>query len=153
MTIVYDILFFLIIILAAGFDFRTRRIPNAVNFCVIFPLIGKMFAKVTETSGSWERLKWICIDMVGGMAIALLFTGIPYIVNKSVGGGDVKLAFMSGFYTGAQGALIVLCTAFLLCALAALAIMAIRRRKIAAMPFAPFMLAGTIHFLLFSYLP
>ena len=91
--------------------------------------------------------------MAGGIAIALLLTGIPFLINRSMGGGDVKLTSFSGWYAGAQGSLTILFTAFLLCAMTALFIMVIKRRKISTMPFAPFILVGTIHFLLFAYLP
>ena len=91
--------------------------------------------------------------MAGGLAVALLLTGIPFLVNRSVGGGDVKLSSLGGLYSGTEGSLTVLATAFLLCAAAALAMMAVRKRRIGAMPLAPFILLGTIQFLLFAYLP
>lgn len=153
MVIFYDVLFLVVIAAAAGFDLRTRRIPNAISLSTIVPLIGKAFSKISDSAGNGERIKWFCIDMAGGMAIALLLTGIPYILNRSVGGGDVKLTSLGGLYTGIKGALTILCAAFLLCAITALAVMAIRKRKIGTMPLAPFILAGTIHFLLFAYLP
>ena len=153
MIIFYDVLFLLVILLAAGFDFRERRIPNTISFSMFFPIIGKTVTKITLHSGNWERLKWLCIDMAGGIAIALLLTGIPFLINRSMGGGDMKLTSFSGWYAGAQGSLTILFTAFLLCAMTALFIMVIKRRKISTMPFAPFILVGTIHFLLFAYLP
>ena len=153
MIVCYDILFLLVIALAAGFDIKTRRIPNAISFGTIFPVIGKACAKISEHSGNAERIKWLCIDMAGGLAVALLLTGIPFRVNRSVGGGDVKLSSLGGLYSGTEGSLTVLATAFLLCAAAALAMMAVRKRRIGAMPLAPFILLGTIQFLLFAYLP
>ena len=153
MIVCYDILFLLVIALEAGFDIKTRRIPNAISFGTIFPVIGKACAKISEHSGNAERIKWLCIDMAGGLAVALLLTGIPFLVNRSVGGGDVKLSSLGGLYSGTEGSLTVLATAFLLCAAAALAMMAVRKRRIGAMPLAPFILLGTIQFLLFAYLP
>ena len=37
MIVCYDILFLLVIALAAGFDIKTRRIPNAISFGTISP--------------------------------------------------------------------------------------------------------------------
>ena len=142
MTIYCDLLLLLIIALAAGFDLKKQQIPNLLSFSVIIPAVCKMIVNPFRYA-----------DLAIGFAIPLLLFGIPFFINGAVGGGDLKLASMCGLYLGSKGVLSMLFTGMVLCVLSALAVMAIRRSRIKRMPFAPFILAGTAHFLLFAYLP
>lgn len=142
MTIYCDLLLLFIIALAAGFDIKKQQIPNLLSCSVIIPTAFKMIVEPVSY-----------VDLAIGFAVPLLLFGVPFLIKGAVGGGDLKLASMCGLYLGSKGVLTMLFTGMVLCILSALAVMAIRRKRIRQMPFAPFMLAGTAHFLLFAYLP
>ncbi len=143
---VIDILFLLLISAAAYTDIRERRVPNMICILTVLPVIFR--ALCGGTSG---RIPVLTDIFAGGIA-AFLIMIIPYAVNRSLGAGDVKLMSVCGLYLGLRGSITVIFAAFTLCAVSALVIMAVKRRKISSLPFAPFIFAGTVYFLLSAYL-
>ena len=147
-----DVPVLVLLILASVTDIRKRRIPNIICICMLFPVFSKILAEALTGESTYSHITKLLTDMAIGGAIALVITGIPFLINKSIGGGDVKLLSVCGLYTGLRGSVTVIFTAFITCAITALAIMLIKRRRIASLPFAPFILAGTVCFLLSAYL-
>lgn len=87
-----------------------------------------------------------------GLAVAGgLFLGISLAYPGGMGGGDVKLAAVMGWYLGWRLALLALLAGVLLGALVGLALLAARvcgRRD--TIPFGPFMAAGALYALFFG---
>ena len=146
MGYVYDVLFIIILTAAAVFDLKKQIIPNILSLGILLLFLNKVL--LTNSSSIEKSL----INAAAGFMIALIVTGIPYGIHRSVGGGDVKLMSVCGLYCGARLTFAVLCCSFLLCAVCAGILMIAKRRKVKMIPFAPFILVGTIIPLLFSYL-
>lgn len=82
----------LLAVIAAWTDFRNRRIPNwlTVPALVIGVAANTIFG---GTSGLWYSLKG------AGLGLALL---LPFVLLRSLGAGDWKLAGALGAFTGPQ---------------------------------------------------
>ena len=94
----------------------------------------------------------LCIleSLLGFFLGAFLFLAVSYIPNCYIGGGDIKLAALLGILTGPKGILI---TSFA-SAVYALFYQQLRcKNSKQAIPFAPFLLLGTItKFVIWRYL-
>ena len=125
-------------------DLDCKRLPDALtlpSYPVAVVLLG-VAALAGSDSGSLLRA------LLGGAAMYGLYFALCFAYPAGMGFGDVKLAGVLGLYTGwlGWGAWAVgLFTGFLLGGVFGLALIAVKRggRK-TAVPFGPFMLAGTL---------
>ena len=111
---------------AAAFDLRTRRIPNALTYAALATALGIGLLHAAE-SGLAARLGGIAAGFVP--CFALFACG-------ALGGGDVKLSAALGGLLGAARILDVLLLTAVLGALLALAVLAWRRSLATHIPFA-----------------
>ena len=85
-------------------DIKARKIPNA---CVL-SLIGLRFIDLVFQSGMAGRssIKYqVIIDMITAVALAVAFLFARWMTNRiirkqSLGGGDIKMAFVAGLILG-----------------------------------------------------
>lgn len=147
--IVLDIIFLVLCLLAAFIDIKARLIPNKLILLslllVILKIIFSIFYKTFNIT-----------IFLGGFSLALLFIGIPYLINQSIGAGDLKLVCLSGAFLGLQGAFTYLCSSFISCACFALILnlyCLIRKKPRAkTLPFAPFLFIGFFYAIIINYL-
>lgn len=128
----------------AVIDLEHYIVPNRIllpALVVSFPLL----ALAALVDGNWDDLARAALGAVAGFVSLLV---IHLISPRGMGMGDVKLAFMLGLFLGwiSWGRVVLgLFLGFLLGAFAGVALIAagIRSRK-EALPFAPFLAAGTV---------
>jgi leader peptidase (prepilin peptidase) / N-methyltransferase len=125
-------------------DLRTRRLPREITY--VTAALGAPLLVIAALVGDEPRR---VITMVAGAAIALAFMALLYVLSRGgLGDGDVRLSPLLGAYLGWLGLPYVpvgLFLGFLFGSVVGLAAMAVGRagRK-TAIPFGPFLAAGTI---------
>ena len=125
----------LLLIVAAGFDLRQRRIPNAIPLCILLIAIALLLlAPGAAFASGWGA------GLAGlGLGAVLM---LPGYLARALGAGDVKRMAAVGFALGWPLALpLVLATALAMGLLALLAWLTGRRGR---QPAAPAMLLGTV---------
>ncbi|KDA06357.1 peptidase A24 [Microbacterium sp. CH12i] len=125
-------------------DGRTHRLPNRI----VLPTLGGALVLVIIDALVMGEV-WPLTRAVGGMLVLCGFYIVMRFVSRGgIGGGDVKLAAVIGLVLGWHGwqALAVgAASAFVLGALYALALMALRRANGATrIAFGPWMIIGAI---------
>ena len=90
-----DGLFLSLITIAACSDLLTRRIPNALNFILLFA--GVLASTLGVTHTSWTES---CLGII--VALGVLF--VPFAL-RVYQGGDVKLCMGMGAWLGVKGVL------------------------------------------------
>ncbi len=125
-------------------DARTHRLPDRIvlPMLVVLPLLAGADALATQHPGPLTRA------LLGGVLLGGFYAALRLLSRDGMGGGDVKLAAVIGLVLGWHGwsALAVgAAAAFVLGALYALALMALRRadRK-TRIAFGPWMIAGAV---------
>ena len=96
LTAILAILFTALVGLAAGWDIRKRRIPNALVIATV--ALGTAFALMTRgvTGGAWAAL--------GGVGVGLA-VWLPWWWLGMMGAGDVKFFAAAAAWLGPRGAL------------------------------------------------
>jgi prepilin peptidase CpaA len=79
-----------VLLLAAGIDLRTRRIPNWLSVPFLLSGMG-----VPAIAGGWTGFRTSC----SGFGLALLLFGLPCLL-RAMGMGDLKLAAGVGAWIG-----------------------------------------------------
>ncbi len=126
-------------------DLEHQRIPNPLVVAglaggLAFRLWGTMSSGTTSLfAGGWPDALWGLL--LGGGIMLLIFLAS----RGGMGGGDVKLAALLGFWIGFRGIAITMILGFLTGALAGvvLILLGLRRRK-DPLPFGPFLSLGTL---------
>ncbi|MBI5090711.1 MAG: prepilin peptidase [Actinobacteria bacterium] len=137
-------------VLAAGLfalswiDLRTKRLPREITYVTL--ALGVPLLVIAALVRDEPHKIW---TMVAGAAIALAFMGGLYVVSRGgLGDGDVRLSPLLGAYLGWLGLAYVpagLFLGFLFGAVVGVAaIVAGRAGRRTAIPFGPFLAAGTI---------
>lgn len=116
--VVVQILLALVVVTAALFDFRLRRVPNWLTLAGLLLGIG-LNAFLFETSGLWMSLKGL------GLAFLIYF---PLYLVRGMGAGDVKLMAAVGAIVGPANWLGILVLTSALGGIAALALVAAKGR-------------------------
>jgi len=139
---------FLIIIFV--YDLKHYIIPDKVIFPAIF------------VSGIWYFVSSIFFNLYTGYEIlntiysaigAALFFLIIVLVSRGnwMGIGDIKLAFLMGFFLGFPRILFALFSAFLFGAIMGIGLIILKRKSLKSeIPFGPFLITGTILALFFG---
>ena len=135
-----------VLLSAAGFtDWHSRRIPNRLI------LLGLVWAFILNSliplktgppdALAWRRWAAMGEGVFGSLSGGLFLGGlhlVPYLL-RGMGAGDVKLAFLIGFWLKPKGCAAYLgCYALVLAVCAAVLLLAGRKRP-ASLPLAPFM--------------
>lgn len=128
-----------ILIFLSVSDLRRRIIPNKVVYPAMLITIG--LALVSPEAS-------IKASLIGGAALAGLL-GIPAVLLKGVGLGDVKLAVLIGLMTGFPQGVVALFSGIALGGLGAIILLLLRiKGRKDDMPYAPFLSLGAIGVLL-----
>lgn len=136
----------------AAYDIHTRRVPDRalVFFCPV--------ALASLPVHMWAAGEGIPFLSVLGLSLAGCASGFfillaAALISKGgtgLGGGDIKLAAVTGFIYGPYRMLETLMIAALLAAAAALIIFCRRREKKLSIPFVPSIAAGSLATLIIS---
>jgi Flp pilus assembly protein protease CpaA len=117
-------------------DIRERRIPD--KLVMAGTGIGLAFALLDSDIGGLNRL-------IGGATSGLVLLLIYYITKGGLGLGDVKLFGCIGIYLGLEDTVSAMLIAAVLSGFFSLALICINRNnRKREMPFAPFILAGSL---------
>jgi leader peptidase (prepilin peptidase)/N-methyltransferase len=125
-------------------DLRTKRLPREITY--VTAAISVPLLCVAALVGDEPRR---LVTMLGGAAIALAFMAAVYVASRGgMGDGDVRLAPLLGAHLGWLGLGYVpvgLFLGFLFGSVVGVAAMAVGRAgRRTALPFGPFLAAGTI---------
>lgn len=135
------LVFVAIMVIIVYTDLRRRIIPNRIiliGLWLIIPI--RLF--ITHTLPLWDYL-------LAGLLVGFLLYGLAVASKGGIGGGDIKLFFLIGFFIGLKATLLTLFAASLLGYLFGAMSRLLRRKKdVKVIPFGPFIaFAG-----LFAYL-
>ena len=125
-------------------DLKLFLLPNRI----VFPLAGASVVLLGLGALGEGELGWYGRALLAGVASFVVFAGLHIISPRSMGFGDVKLAFVLGLYLGYLGwgeVVLGLFLGFLYGALigVGLILTGIKSRK-DHVPFGPFLAAGTM---------
>lgn len=125
-------------------DARTHRLPNRI----VLPTLGAVVLLVVlegVLTGDGERM---LRSLLGGLALGGFYALMRLMSRQGMGGGDVKLAAVIGVVLGWHGWVTLMLgamAAFVLGALYALALMAMRRaNRSTRIAFGPWMIVGAV---------
>ena len=148
----YESLVFCCILGFAAYDICKKRVPDRalVFFC---PVALASLPVHMRASGAGTSF-WAVLGLsLAGCASGFLILLAAAMLSKGgtgLGGGDIKLAAVTGFIYGPYRMLETLMLAALLAAAAALMIGCRRRDKTLSIPFVPFIAAGSLATLIAS---
>lgn len=136
-TLIYLVLFSCLFALSL-IDLKVYEIPD---ICIVIPIIGWVILNIFEK-------RWVS-GLIGGLTIAGAILLIALIMDKilnreSLGGGDIKLLFVTGLYLGFVGNLFNL----VLACLFGLLFVLIRKKDL--IPFGPSIALACIVMLLYG---
>lgn len=147
LNIILLICFFLVLGFASYTDIKSRRIPNKLSLCMLLLALINMSVNIF-----YNDARQITFTTLLGGVLSLIFVGIPYIANKSLGAGDLKLSITSGLFLGYRSTLSTLFIAFLTCAIFSIILYVMNKFgknfKLDAIPFAPFLFLGALYALI-----
>jgi leader peptidase (prepilin peptidase)/N-methyltransferase len=125
-------------------DLATKTLPRRIVYAAGWSGVALLVPAAVLT-GAPERIVW---GAVGAIASLVALWLLHEAVRGGLGFGDVRLGVVLGWYLGWQAMglpLVALFLAFLLSALAGLALVALRRAgRRSALPFGPFMAAAAV---------
>lgn len=150
-----DFAIILMMIFCAYIDIKMRIIPNKLCLSVLLISVLKAFyIIIINFNNNFKCTNFILSLFLGGL-ISLLFLGIPFFANNSIGGGDLKLSCCLGLYFGFTATISLLFIAFVSCAFCAIFINIYKhitkKPKVKTLPFAPFLLIGLLYILFIKY--
>lgn len=138
----------------AAYDIHTKRVPDRalVFFCPV--ALASLPVHMWAADEGTSFLSVLGLSLAGCAAgfFILLAAALISKGGTGLGGGDIKLAAVTGFIYGPYRMLETLMIAALLSACAALIIFCRRREKKLSMPFVPFIAAGSLATLIASTL-
>lgn len=141
------------------FDLRTRLIPDLALLIIVLMTIAAEFLGVWHvaplfTFGLGKLGASLINSFFAGTILALPFLGIVlFSKGRLMGMGDAKFAFVIGFMLGLPKGFLALFGASVLGAIMGLGLIILKKKSMqSAIPFAPFLVLGTILSLLFGEL-
>lgn len=152
------ILFIAMMVIVAMIDLRKRKIYNAeIAVLLVIWIVWAIIVTVFSLSEGMSFLEAIGIPLMlddasilDGLAAAIIFGVGSLLITVvfervtgrfAMGGGDIKLLFVVGLFLGVEGEAIALLIA---CGVFAITGLVMRRSKDDALPFGPFIAAGSI---------
>ena len=125
-------------------DARTHRLPNRIVLPALASLILLVIIEALATGDGGRMTR----TLLGGLALGAFYAVLRLASRQGMGGGDVKLAAVIGLVLAWHGwstLLIGAAAAFLLGALHALVLMALRRAtRHTRIAFGPWMIIGAV---------
>lgn len=147
-----------VLISTLGFILPTKLYQSPLRYGGLVSLIGNCMCILHRNEGGvlqWEGLHIVWANFVDGILGALLGFGILYvsalIIPGGIGGGDVKMAGVIGFYLGSHNVLPALEVACLLsCVYWVPLVLGRHMTRKDKVPLGVFLRMGTVFLLLFS---
>lgn len=125
-------------------DARTHRLPNRVVLPTLGMLVVLVIVEALATGDAGRMLR----ALLGGLALGAFYAAMHLGSRQGMGGGDVKLAAVIGVVLAWHGwwtLMLGACAAFVLGALFALVLMALRRaNRSTRIAFGPWMILGAV---------
>lgn len=144
LNIILLICSFLVLGVASYTDIKSRRIPNKLSIIMLLLSIINVTANIIAGD-----VKHTLVSTAIGGLLSLILVGIPYIANKSLGAGDLKLSVAAGLFFGYKNTLSMLFIAFFICAIFSVILFVMNKKgrnfKLDSIPFAPFLLTGALY--------
>lgn len=167
---IFFIAIFSILIVITVYDLKHKIIPDGMVFTFIFLSLAKVLYFIAATWGE-QMFKFYFVVLLSGPIVALPFFFLWFVSKgRWMGFGDVKLALGIGWLMGLAGGLSSIILAFEIGAVASLILLAIGRilttrtvnklslplsvKKLtikSEIPFAPFLVLGTILIFIFEW--
>lgn len=148
--IIFDVIYIILLTTASVTDIKYRKIPNKINIIILLLALIKSIIQLA-LFGSKD-----IFSSLAGFTVALIFVGIPYLLHDNMGAGDLKLSAFSGIYLGFYHTLTLLAVSYISCAIFAAVINVFKRitkkPKITTLPFAPFVLFGSLYLFAINYI-
>lgn len=149
-VLLIDSVYVAILVQVFAFDLKHRLILDAVMFPSWVIALGLAF--ITPWSqASWPAADWrtaVLAGIIAGGVFLVLFVGGTFLLGQEAFGfGDVKLAVFIGLVTGLSNLRMVhaiLAGVYIGGAVAILLLLARRAKLKQAVPYAPFLVAGTL---------
>ena len=131
------IFFMIILIIISIIDIKKRTVPNILILVLLLPTL---------------VYNILCNNQIlFALAITLPFILLYYLTN-SIGGGDVKLIFVSSLLLGFQQMVYAIILSFFLSAVFSIILIILKKAtKKSTIPFAPFLSTGIITMLLLKF--
>ncbi|OAN43164.1 prepilin peptidase [Microbacterium sp. H83] len=125
-------------------DARTHRLPNRL----VLPTLAALLVLASLDALATGEIRALVRALLGMLVLGVFYAALRSLGREGMGGGDVKLAAVIGLVLGWHGwpALAVgAASAFVLGALYALALMALRRAdRTTRIAFGPWMIIGAV---------
>jgi leader peptidase (prepilin peptidase)/N-methyltransferase len=125
-------------------DVTTRRLPNRLTLVAYAGTLTLLLAAAVY-SGEWNRL---LSSVLGGIALVAFYLILVFVLPRGMGLGDVKLAASVGTLLGWYGCTVILTATligFFLSAVYGIGLLLAGKASVRnGIPFAPFMIAGTL---------
>ena len=130
-----------ILVLAAIIDIRTGRIPD--RLVLAGAAVGLVLAPLNAQRG-------LSSGLLGGIAAGLIMLLLNRITRDGLGLGDAKLFACIGIYLGMEDTLAAMVAAVVLSGIYSLILICVNsENKKRELPFAPFILAGSLGVIFF----
>ena len=131
-------------------DLQERIIPNR---CVIAAILVRILYFFVTGEGNFKAFLWLLAKgLLVSVPVLLLTLLVEAVLNKeALGGGDIKLLFVLGMYLGLGNSLFMLLVACILGIIgAAITMKQEEAEGSIAIPFGPYLAAGSVAALLFG---
>jgi prepilin signal peptidase PulO-like enzyme (type II secretory pathway) len=150
-VLLIDSVYVAILVQVFAFDLKHRLILDAVMFPSWVIALGLAFVTPWSSQASWPAADWRTAALAGiiaGGIFLVLFVGGTFLLGQEAFGfGDVKLSVFIGLATGLSNLRMVhalLAGVYIGGAVAVLLLLARRAKLKQAVPYAPFLVAGTL---------
>lgn len=153
---IFDFLFVILIIIASLYDIKKRIIPNKLCLVMLIIVILKLtYTFLININNSNFIYSSYILTTLAGFLLAFISFGVPFYINKSIGGADFKIGCCIGLFLGFNHTLSLLFISFFSSALFAIIIninkSITKKPKIKTLPFVPFLLLGSFYIMSIKY--
>ena len=155
LILICDLFSMIFLVMISASDIRTGMIPDQFTaglfFSSLFWIAYDIFL-VQSADKAWYQILTtrFAAGLAGGAVLLIIGIAGKFILKKeSVGMGDVKLMFACGLVVDLKGITAVFVLSFLLALIPALIGILSKRRTFDRLPFAPFISASVLIFLIF----
>ena len=142
---VYELLAFACIAGFAAYDLKKKRVPDrALLLFLPFALAAPLVRTVVLGTALLPLLFLYSLTGLAAGFLVLLAAAMLSKEGAGIGGGDIKLAAVMGFFYGPSRMLVILLTASGLAACVSLAMRHRRKEEMLSLPFVPFLMIGSL---------
>jgi leader peptidase (prepilin peptidase)/N-methyltransferase len=141
MDFIISLFFIMVLVAVAIIDFRRSLIPNKIVYPAVI---------ITAAIDIFSPGRGISPAVITGIALAGLLA-IAGMLQKRMGMGDIKLAFLIGLMTGLPSGFVALALGIFLGGIAAIVLLLLKlKRRNDEMPYGPYLACGAVIVILFN---